>query len=110
MLANLCLHFSAMTYELQSEFSVAKINRKQASTKKKTFETISCKTISCKYSNDTYMRQSIYKWTKFCERQSLKNLKGCLPQILLGPFLNTLSHIYFKGANTAFLNSVANCF
>ena len=46
--------------------------------------------------------------SKICERQTLKNLKGygrlsrpytfkfckgCLPQILLGQFLNTLSHI-----------------
>ena len=30
-----------------------------------------------------------------CGRQSLKHLKNmaCLPQILLGPFLNTLSHL-----------------
>ena len=56
------------------------------------------------------MKQSIHeRWSKICERQSLKNLKwyglfkpdhatlkffkGCLPQILLDPFLNTLSHI-----------------
>ena len=47
--------------------------------------------------------------SKICGRQALKNLKGydllkqsitlqlfkgCLPQILLGPFLNTLSHPY----------------
>ena len=50
--------------------------------------------------------------SKICGRQSLKNLKGyglpkayflnfsfkffkgCLPQILSGPFLNTLSHIF----------------
>ena len=25
----------------------------------------------------------------------VKSFKGCLPQILLGPFLNTLTHIYF---------------
>ena len=95
-------YFSAMTYELQSEFNVARINRKQPSTKKKTFETISCKTISCKYSNDTYMRQSIYKWTKFCGRQSLKNLKGCLPQILLGPFLNT--YIFYISIYIKYIN------
>ena len=46
-----------------------------------------------------------YKWdkvfkngpSKICGRQPLKNpfkfFKGCLPQILLGPFLNTLSQI-----------------
>ena len=38
--------------------------------------------------------------SKICERQPLKDLKesfkffkGCLPQILLGPFLNTLSYL-----------------
>ena len=37
--------------------------------------------------------------SKICGRQRLKRpyhfkfFKGCLPQILLGPFLNTLSHI-----------------
>ena len=47
---------------------------------------------------------SIYIWdkvfknglSKICGRQLLENLKekGCLPQILLGSFLNTLSHLY----------------
>ena len=44
--------------------------------------------------------------SKICGRQPLKNLKsyyfkffkGCLPQLLLGPFLKTLSSIYFKPA------------
>ena len=42
------------------------------------------------------MEQSIQEWTN----EQFKNgprmdkfFKGCLPQILLGPFLNTLSHI-----------------
>ena len=30
---------------------------------------------------------------KFVEGTLYKFFKGCLPQILLGPFLNTLSHI-----------------
>ena len=30
--------------------------------------------------------------SKICGRQPLSFFKGCLPQILLGPFLNTLSH------------------
>ena len=42
--------------------------------------------------------------SKICERQPLKNwkadfyqfFKGCLPQILLGPFLNTVSHMQIK--------------
>ena len=44
--------------------------------------------------------------SKICEKQSLKNLKrfkflkGCLPQIFLGPLLNTLIHIVL-GRNTA---------
>ena len=33
----------------------------------------------------------------------LKIFKGCLPQILLGPFLNTLFHIrYYSGNNQYF--------
>ena len=32
--------------------------------------------------------------SKICGKQPLKNLKGCLSQILLGSFLNTFSHIY----------------
>ena len=38
--------------------------------------------------------------SKFCGRQPLKNLKGygllkgCLPQNLLSPLLNTLYHLY----------------
>ena len=56
------------------------------------------------------MGQSIREWTsKICGRQPLKNLKEygllsrpysfknlkvCLMQILLGPFLNTLYHIF----------------
>ena len=50
---------------------------------------------------------------KICRRQLLRNLKGygllkqtisfqifkgCLPQILLGPFLNTLSQIFYPNA------------
>ena len=31
---------------------------------------------------------------------SLQNFKGCLPQILLGSFLNTLSHISHLGSDT----------
>ena len=34
--------------------------------------------------------------SKVCGRQtiSLQTFKGCFPQILLGPFLNTLTHIF----------------
>ena len=43
--------------------------------------------------------------SKICGRKSLKNLKGygllkffkgCRPQILLGPFLNSLSHFFMS--------------
>ena len=62
----------------------------------------------------SYMRQSIQKWMKktlwktavkqfevMCsasaDRITSNFFTGCLPQILLGPFLNTLPHIrYFK--------------
>ena len=33
-------------------------------------------------------------WSAFSRSYPFKFFKGCLPQILLGPFLNTLSHIY----------------
>ena len=35
-----------------------------------------------------HVEQSIQEWTRF--------FKGCLPQILLGPLLNTLSHVLGK--------------
>ena len=51
------------------------------------------------------MRKGIQEWTKkllwktafkkFEGIWSAKFFKGCLPQILLGPLLNTLSHILF---------------
>ena len=61
-------------------------------------------------SNEYNMRQSIQEWTKqnlwkttfkkfegvwsACSKPyPFKFFKGCLPQILLGPFLNTLSHM-----------------
>ena len=31
--------------------------------------------------------------TKYSRMDQVKFFKGCLPQILLGPFLNTLSHL-----------------
>ena len=45
------------------------------------------------------MRQSIQEWatvSKFCGRQPLKYFKGCLPQNLLSPLFNTLSHLTGK--------------
>ena len=43
-----------------------------------------------------YLEQSIQEWTKqnlLKQTISLQIFKRCLPQILLGPFLNTLSHL-----------------
>ena len=36
--------------------------------------------------------QGILEWMK-CRSYQFKFFKGCLPQILLGPILNTLSHL-----------------
>ena len=60
-----------------------------------------------------HLRQSIQEWTKLNLRKaafikfegvsrpySFKFFKGCLPQILLGPFLNTLSHLYLSCSKT----------
>ena len=61
-----------------------------------------------------YIWDKVFKseLSKFCGRQSLKNLKGygllkqtislqffkgCRPQNFLSPFLNTLSHLSLKG-------------
>ena len=35
-------------------------------------------------------------WFALGRPYPFKFLKGCIPQILLGPFLNTLSHMYFQ--------------
>ena len=39
------------------------------------------------------MRQNIQEWTCFNKLYHFKFFKGCISQILLGPFLNTLFHI-----------------
>ena len=48
------------------------------------------------------MRQSIQEWTKeslwktaFKKSEGIWSAKGCLPQILLGPFLSTLSRVTY---------------
>ena len=66
--------------------------------------------------------------SKICGRQPLKNLKGwwdmvclsrpypfklfkgCLPQILLGPFMNTLSHMQRLGKLQMVLKSLLTYF
>ena len=46
--------------------------------------------------------------SKICERQPLKKFKGCLTQIIIGPFLNTLNHIrwFLNIHNMQWLNPV----
>ena len=44
--------------------------------------------------------------SKTCGRQPLKKLKGCLPQSLLGPLLNTLTHLIFRLLKKSFLASL----
>ena len=44
--------------------------------------------------------------SKICGRQPLKKLKGCLPQSLLGPLLNTLTHLIFRLLKKSFLASL----
>ena len=49
--------------------------------------------------------KQLFMWkTKFCLSwpYSFKFSKGCLPQILLDAFLNTLSHIWFRRIQTDF--------
>ena len=54
-----------------------------------------------------HMGQGIQEWTmQICGRKSLKNslkfFKGCFSQILLGPFLNTLTNIQHDVVFTLF--------
>ena len=65
----------------------------------------------------SYVTEEYHIWDKvfksglsrFCGRQPLKNLKGflkgCLPQNLLSPLLNALSHIWFLVLNCLFRRS-----
>ena len=48
------------------------------------------------FSSEVNLGQNIREWTKedsLSRPCPFKFFKGCLPQILLGPFLNTLSHL-----------------
>ena len=61
----------------------------------------------------THVRQVLKNGpSKICERQPLKNLKeysllqSCLPQIWLGPFLNTLSLILILDSGKSILNAI----
>ena len=38
-------------------------------------------------------------WKAAFKKMDLKFFKGCLPQILIGPFLNTLTHIFSNDAS-----------
>ena len=41
------------------------------------------------------LTQTIYG-TKYSKMNQVKSFKGCLPQIPLGPFLNTLTHMFLQ--------------
>ena len=43
--------------------------------------------------NQNPVKYHSHKWVKIFKNGSSKIFKGCLPQILLGPFLNTLAHM-----------------
>ena len=48
-----------------------------------------------RYNLWTITKKCIYG-TRFSRMDQVKFFKGCLAQILLGPFLNTMSHIQLK--------------
>ena len=59
-----------------------------------------------KYSSTYGSRYSRMDQVKFVEDSlsrpcPFRFFKGCLPQILLGPFLNTLSHMFLRALNTS---------
>ena len=41
------------------------------------------------------MQNKNYIWDKVFKNGPSKIFKGCLPQILFGPFLDNLTHIYY---------------
>ena len=58
------------------------------------------KTVKTMFQDENNMGQGIQEWTKqnlwktaFKKFEVIWSAKGCLPQILLGAFLNTLTHI-----------------
>ena len=61
-----------------------------------TMEFINCGVQRWKFSQKHY----ILHGTKYSRMDQVKFFKGCLPQVLLGPFLNTLSHIFDSVINT----------
>ena len=49
------------------------------------------------YKNENpYFQDLVTFETKYSRMDQVKFFKGCLPQILLGPFLNTLSHLFLN--------------
>ena len=46
------------------------------------------------------------KWDNYSRMDQVKSLKGCLPQILLGLFLNTLSQIMFMFIYLIWINLI----
>ena len=57
-------------------------------------------------------RQPLKKWKGYgllSRPYCVKFFKGCLPQLLLGPFLNTLSHLFTSLRNSGFKRLVLLC-
>ena len=48
------------------------------------------------------MENRIIFGAKYSRMDQVKFKKGCLPQVLLGPFLNTLTHLYWFGELSSF--------
>ena len=44
--------------------------------------------------------------SKLSPRQPLKFFKGCLPKILLGPFLNILTYLFWFFENSCFIKTL----
>ena len=65
-----------------------------------------CPEIACwKWYSQKISGYTIVKYSRMDQVRPylLKFFKGCLPQILLGPFLNTLSQIYYSYSNKDYL-------
>ena len=73
------------------------------------YSTLSTSKNSCIFHFCTYpIFGDIHIWDKIFKNGPGKNFKGCLPQILLAPFLNTLSHIKLLFTSLRF-SSLVNC-
>ena len=43
---------------------------------------------------------------RYLWKTNLKKIEGCLPQVLLGPFLNTLSHLFEHGITVVYSTTI----